>query len=455
LKRLGLLGFLAVLCAGALLTGTVSSSAPAAVPHLPVKERDSRSAKTLDRKNSSGAVTASQLQASGPIIIDHTNTDLSQIPDFWIEQAKGLLRVSYGHTSHGSQPITGMEVLEANTPSGLYDFNTNGAVTPGVLSLADQTPEGDLGNPDRVTWEARTRTYLDGPGSNRNVVVWSWCGQVSDATQANIQTYLNLMNGLEQDYPDVTFVYMTGHLDGTGVEGDLNQRNNQIRQYCRNNNKVLFDFADIESYDPDGNEFLSKRAWDECGYVCDPGPCNWADEWCAAHGSDPLCDSCDCAHSRPLNCNLKARAFWWMLARIAGWPGPVDSTPQKYPSFPVADQGEVVTYTIEVRGLQAPREETIYLTDVIPAGLEYVPDSLDASAGDTDDAAAPTLYWSGALGSAPVVTVTYEVAVTASGTDTATNTATLVVPGYDTAEHSSTLLLNPLSIYLPLGLRSH
>jgi uncharacterized repeat protein (TIGR01451 family) len=121
----------------------------------------------------------------------------------------------------------------------------------------------------------------------------------------------------------------------------------------------------------------------------------------------------------------------------------------------MADQGEVVTYTIEVRGLETPPEETIYLTDVVPAGLEYVPDSLDASAGDTDDAAAPTLYWSGALGSAPLVTVTYEVTVTATGPGAAINTATMDAPGYDRAEHSATLLLNPLAIYLPLGLRSY
>jgi len=54
-----------------------------------------------------------------------------------------------------------------------------------------------------------------------------------------------------------------------------------------------------------------------------------------------------------------------------------------------------------------------------------------------------------------MVTVTYEVTVTATGPGAAINTATLVVPGYDTAEHSSTLLLNPLAIYLPLGLRSY
>ena len=68
--------------------------------------------------------------------------------------------------------------------------------------------------------------------------------------------YLSLMDGLEQEFPGVTFVYMTGHLTGTGVGGNLNQRNEQIRAYCRANNKVLFDFADIESYDPDGDYFL-------------------------------------------------------------------------------------------------------------------------------------------------------------------------------------------------------
>jgi len=31
------------------------------------------------------------------------------------------------------------------------------------------------------------------------------------------------------------------------------------------------------------------------------------------------CDSC--AHSHRLNCVLKARAFWWMMARLAGWDG--------------------------------------------------------------------------------------------------------------------------------------
>ncbi len=252
------------------------------------------------------------------IIIDHTCTDLASIPSEWIEQAKDRLRVCYGHTSHGSQIITGMEVLSSNSSfAGLYDFTTDGSVVSGMLSIADTTPEGDLGNPDRITWASRTRSYLKGGGGDRNVVVWSWCGQVSDASASDIDTYFNRMSQLESEFPSVTFVYMTGHLDGSGEGGNLNQRNNQIRQYVRNNNKILFDFADIESYDPDGNYFLNRGADDGCAYSAG----NWALQWCSAHAGSPLCASCDCAHSQPLNCNLKARAFWWLMAKIAGWGG--------------------------------------------------------------------------------------------------------------------------------------
>ncbi len=133
------------------------------------------------------------------------------------------------------------------------------------------------------------------------------------------------MNQLEQDYPNVTFVYMTGHLDGTGSNGTLNLMNERIRAYCRTNNKILFDFADIESYDPDGYYFLDLNADDNCDY---DGGHNWATHWCAGHPGHELCAPVtECAHSQSLNCNLKARAFWWMLARIAGWTGSADTTP--------------------------------------------------------------------------------------------------------------------------------
>ena len=243
------------------------------------------------------------------IIIDHTTTDLSQVPATYINKAKADFNLSYGHTSHGSQPVSGMGYLQGL--NSLFSFNTNGAIQVGVLSLKDYTPSGDLGNPDYWTWATRARDYLNTPGNDRNVVVWSWCGQVNGATEAIINdAYLWQMAALERDFPNITFVYMTGHLEGTGVDGNLYLRNNQIRDYVEMNGKVLFDFADIESYDPDGNYYPN----------ADDG-CPWCQSYCDANPGfcpDPVID---CAHSHSLNCMLKGQAFWWMLARVAGWDG--------------------------------------------------------------------------------------------------------------------------------------
>jgi len=269
-----------------------------------------------------------------PIIIDHTCTNIREIPESAINQAKTTLHIAYGHTSHGSQLTDGMTGLVGfvnngglglNLPTDLFAWNNGGSNS--ALDLHDYFAAGDLGNPDRSTWAQRTRTYLDNPANaDVNVIIWSWCGQV-DTTEENIDLYLSLMNQLEIDYPNVKFVYMTGHANGSGEAGNVHLRNRQIRNFCIANNKILYDFYDIECYNPDGEYFGDKYVLDSCGYDSNGDSnawndgANWAIEWETAHTEGVDWYTCVSAHSQPLNANRKAYTAWWLWVRLAGWNG--------------------------------------------------------------------------------------------------------------------------------------
>ena len=216
-------------------------------------------------------------------------------------------------------------------------FAWNNSDTGGALDLHDEAMAGDVGY--YPAWVNNTRAYLGdlnqttGRGKTHpdcNVIIWSWCGQVDDRYKAGTlqSEYLDPMNQLESDYFGVTFVYMPGHVDH--FDDAANKAANQmVRDYCRANGKVLYDFADIECYDPNGTFYEFPH--DNCDYYASAESTtplgNWATAWQGSHTVGVDWYSCGSAHSEPLNANQKAYAAWWLWARIAGWNGPVSLPP--------------------------------------------------------------------------------------------------------------------------------
>ena len=261
------------------------------------------------------------LGGSGDRIIDHEDIVLTDLSERDIQKAADSLHIGYGHTSHGSQLTSGMSGLpgfiEDGGLEGVFSADTFTWSRDGSVGLhlyeGDGYGDGDLDHDCGYDgWTDETREFLNSnPGFN--VIMWSWCGQVgSFYASGELDThYLDAMNRLEQDYPNVTFVYMTGHADGSGLDGDVHLANMQIREYCEDNNKWLYDFYDIECHDPDGNYYGNLDVRDSCDY--DGG--NWAQEWQDANPGKWY--DCGSAHSEPLNANMKAYAAWALFAAIA------------------------------------------------------------------------------------------------------------------------------------------
>ncbi|MDD4954140.1 MAG: PKD domain-containing protein, partial [Candidatus Omnitrophica bacterium] len=263
------------------------------------------------------------------ILIDHDDVDLRKLNQDAIDKAKSYLHIAYGHTTYGSQITTGMTGLVNFANSGtsllhsLYapdSFAWNSGGTDGALDIRDYFVEGDLGDPDRITWANRTRAFLNDPANfDINVVIWSWEDQ-ADTSISNIDSYLSEMAKLSVEYPTTYFVYMTGHVNGSARTSLLHKANDYIRTYSQANYVILYDFADIESWDPDGNYYGNKLVNENCDYDSDGNGTrdkNWATAWQGKYPEGVAWFNCAPAHTQALNADLKAYAAWMMFATIA------------------------------------------------------------------------------------------------------------------------------------------
>jgi len=295
-------------------------------------------------------------------VIDHRHTDLSQIPDEFITAAKQNLKIRYFRRSHGSHIDTGgMDALRTYYASlnkyqySKYDFAKN---DNNFLYFSTQWASLDKEN---TTWVQITTDYLDNPANaDINVVMWAWS---SDFYLCSAQQYLDDMETLIAKYGPggtagravpITFIFQTACGQRVAERNSKVYEGNQlIRLHCNTHSRILFDFNDLECYDPDGNYFgdgnpdgsyTSERMLnDDLAYISsNPGGSiytnsrNWGIDWMNAHptselaklAADNICTVCEHSmgtfqgetkdNSR-LHCVLKGRAAWWMWAVLAGW----------------------------------------------------------------------------------------------------------------------------------------
>jgi uncharacterized repeat protein (TIGR01451 family) len=122
--------------------------------------------------------------------------------------------------------------------------------------------------------------------------------------------------------------------------------------------------------------------------------------------------------------------------------------------FSDANQGDTITYELSLVRAGSPLTDTVWVTDVIPAGLSYIPHTLAATHGTADDTLAPALRWTGLLSDTALVEITYAVSVTTSSTVLITNSADINAGIAGQLIRSATVILNGWKTYFPVINRS-
>ena len=180
------------------------------------------------------------------------------------------LKWYFAHASVGANLIDGLTDLHAKDRN-IYSFVAVSAdETPPEETQAGAIYEHNRGNPG---WKAKFDRFESCVSKgwhfpSVNVAINKLC-YIDQG--ASFKYYVHSMTNLEAAFPKTIFVYATIPLM-TASDGNnylRNAFNERLREWVRQNGRVLFDIADIEAHDPTGAPCTFTYRKKTCQRLCD------------------------------------------------------------------------------------------------------------------------------------------------------------------------------------------
>lgn len=351
--------------------------------------------------SSAGYAAESKIQSvPGPIAANHTSVrSFPTLSASQISNVKGMVLLNIGQ-SHGEQIPHGLQTLMSQNGTygvTVYDEaiteGSNGTlqVGRGLLQAGGWDnyiePTEFWGTPEGLNSVRRTLDYYAAQGITVDAILHTWCWHFQSMSAADVNAYFAAMERLESEYPAITFIYMTDTDDSTGAVGyNRYLRNQQVRNYCQTNGKVLFDFGELETWSASG---LVRNTTTYGGVTFPLWHVDWAgDEY---------------AHIKDAACTMKAKAMWWLLAQISGVaPPPPPTLISPVNAYRQPARGSLL---FDWENLSGATGYGIELLNAVPEvennrdpsshriGAALTTGGSSSFSGDTADLAPGTYYW--------------------------------------------------------------
>jgi len=186
-----------------------------------------------------------------------------------ISEKAAKLKWYFAHASVGANMVDGLtDLRKAN--SGSYPYTTAFCEkTPPTDTKPGIVYEHNRGNPG---WKNKFDQFESAVSNGWHYpkvdVVMNKLCYIDQLASAKY--YIHSMTNLEAAFPDTVFVYMTMPL-ATAEDWDNGLRNGfneRVREWTRENGRVLFDIADIESHDSKGQSCTFMRRNKTCEKLC-------------------------------------------------------------------------------------------------------------------------------------------------------------------------------------------